>query len=40
MKMMHNDWNKSWINEKNELFLLDMCSTYENDDSSNNIWID
>jgi len=39
MKMMPNDWNRIWIHENNE-FLLDMCSTDENDDSSDRIWID
>jgi len=38
MKMMPNDLNRSWIHEKTE-FLLDMCSTGENDDSSNSISI-
>jgi len=39
MKMMPNDWNRSWSYESNE-FLLDMRSTDENDDSSYSIWID
>jgi len=39
MKMIPNDWNRSWNNENNE-FLLDMCSTDETDDSSNSICID
>jgi len=32
MKMKLNDWNRSWIHEKNK-FLLGMCSTDENDES-------
>jgi len=39
MKMTPNELNRSWSHENNE-FLLDMCSTDENDDSSNSIWID
>jgi len=39
MKIMPNDWNISWIHEKNE-FLPDKLNTDENDDSSNSIWID
>ena len=36
MKMTPNDWNRSWSHENYE-FLLDMCSTDENDDSSTTI---
>jgi len=39
MKIMLNDWNRSWSHENDEI-LLDMCSTDENDDSLNSIWID
>ena len=30
---MPNNWNRSWSHENNE-FVLDVCSTDENDDSS------